>query len=605
MKNVVVYLFVSLCLLLNACEYETGENFIEVKKPSDKPVQMKIELSMDNVGEELFIYEPVPIGYRIEVEGHPFLKCNFSIGTVKVESNDPTGNIYLAGENLPDGDYTLTCEIYVRSGSGSIADQVGGEAYLGTYSWPVHIVINERPEQSFSGHLNSDGYLEFTWKKPAVSPTAFAYYKLTDVTGKEIIIEDLNQESYVCKSYVGQLGYYSLKAYFKNPQRTPWDMGLGYMDEQDVHFTVDFPALDSMRISWNNPYKSVAKVNYQNEWVAEEWSDNSITLPYTSFGNSVQAEVSFLPFDKADRTEWSTYYPSLDNRLLNMGVLVYPGGNTPNYGYNPVDNALYVSSYGEVTSWELPACVKNSLFSSPSYENVGNYAISVHSTRMAAQHVYEIEIFEEKKMQEWKTATVEYPASFCGKPTLTDDGKLVAFISESQAVKGIVYDAATIRKEKEFMLPKDVWHFNYGFATPDARFVYYENKNELNVGDLTDYQFRLLYKLPQGFTSWCVDPLHSERLFVAVDGKIRMYDCSAGFSVTRTFDYPGMNVCNIDPETGYLLLSAPERLLVIDPQNGKELFSMQKQFSTFVQLWGNCLCAGNSAVVSIEKYMKK
>lgn len=70
---------------------------------------------------------------------------------------------------FPSGTYTLDCEMFVRAGSGSIADQIGAEGAVGKKSWPVVVDYVLEVPGMFTSRTNEEGFFELTW--PQLAPT--------------------------------------------------------------------------------------------------------------------------------------------------------------------------------------------------------------------------------------------------------------------------------------------------------------------------------------------------------------------------------------------------------------------------------------------------
>lgn len=129
MNKSVVYLFVSVFFLFTSCEYQLGENFVEMEKlPSDS-----VTLSVDFYGlayyqaENAYVIEhsgsaacevyPLP-GFKVE-------KLVVRLGEMEWESDEARCDFMLDVDRIPNGSYELSCEIFSRTNSGTVAGQVG------------------------------------------------------------------------------------------------------------------------------------------------------------------------------------------------------------------------------------------------------------------------------------------------------------------------------------------------------------------------------------------------------------------------------------------------------------------------------------------------
>lgn len=606
MKRRVVYLFLSLFILLAGCEYETGENLVELEVPSADDVHAEIELWGVPVGEQIYIEGSTSIAYSIRVPGYRFLKCEFEIDDQKWEMEGASGDFYVNTDHLSNGMHELSCRIYLKTNSGSLLDQANGEAFIGEKTWPVKVFVRETGDIPLAYRVNEEGYIELSWETEEDLRAQFDHYRI--VYSKphysyERKIGSFDSRTFVDRGYVGEACTYEVFIYFKDESIRPYSLGKTELKAVDPQVKIEHLALDKVRLSWNNPYRSVASVYYKDKLIVDNVPNgSSVDIPIAGFSDVSQwIELRFKAFDVVDR--WMDYTYVVE-RGLELGVPVTPNGNWPRYGYNLQEDRLYVSSYNEVTSWRLPDCSQVAQFNSTQQPNVEAYAFSVYDTRMAALHAWGIEIFENSSMKQATLLSVEHPVSFTGRMALTKDGKLITFLNEDTKLTGIVYDVSTAKEERRFALPEGLGSVTETYVTPDAKYMYYEYKGELSVAGFDNYQCHPIGKLSAPFTSWCLDLLHSERLFVSDGNKVTMYDCSNNFSALRTFSYPELEVRNVDPKTGYLLLANRERFVILNPQIGDELLSGNVDTS-YLWLYGNTLCAGNGYALNLDNYIQK
>ena len=136
-----------LLLILAGCEASLHENFVDIERPDKTP--LGINLNAFAEGENIIIYqENIPIYYSFETSGREVLKAEFTLGDLLFESHGKSGELWFSPNQLPNGNYTLTCNLYVATNTGSIADQAGMEAYGGTMSWKVTVAYEKEPTET-------------------------------------------------------------------------------------------------------------------------------------------------------------------------------------------------------------------------------------------------------------------------------------------------------------------------------------------------------------------------------------------------------------------------------------------------------------------------
>lgn len=600
-KNVSCLLYIFI-LLFTGCEYQVGDNFIDVEKPAGE-IEMSVELTADNDGQKIVISEEsTTIKYNLNTSGHKLVVCIFSMGEKQWIEKVASGVFVINKGEVPVGNYTLKCDIYVSSGSGSIADQTGMENYLGTYSWPVEVITYEEPAYSLTYKTNADGYLELSWEKPLLNESIFDYYRVIG-SSLDVKITDRDQLSYICKSHIGQSTDYQVSVYFKNG-RTPWLLGYANLPMQYPEITYDSSDPDSLQINIIRPYKSVMNIEYDRKLLVSEYAADFIRVPYAAFGASnPEMVVEVLPWDKADRV-FGANIQKYESVQASSGILIAPEQNWARYGYNVQEDIMYVSSYGEITNWLWPDIIRYKEYKGPDGNNVNNYALSMYNSRMAAAHNQTIDVLESKEMQHVRTIKLENPYSFVGAMTFTKDDKLVCLVSSlNQTV--LVYRMSDGALENSFEFSEYLNAYNASFSS-DGRYLCCENSDRsgFTMVILENNRPVSMKKMDLSYSGLCMNPLNPEQLIVSTNGKIQVYNCR-DLSLVHSLDYPGMLVSNVDPKTGFLLLRGSGNVKVVDMKTNTVLYTKEVSSFSECKLYGNVLLSNTGYALHIEKYLKK
>lgn len=603
-RNLFYMLFIFLPLLMG-CEYQLGENFIEVEKPAGE-IDMSIELNADNDGQKIVISEEnTMITYNLNISGHKLITCIFTLGNRQWTTESASGTFLINKGEFADGEYTLKCDLYAHTGSGSIADQIGQESYFGSNSWPVEVVTYNEPAYSLEHKINADGYLELSWKKPLLNESAFDYYRVYG-GGLDIKITDRNQLSYVCKSYIGQMANYQVSVCFKN-NGSSWMVGFVNMEVHSPEITYDDSDPDSLQINIKRTYKSVMNIEYNGMLLAGEYNGDFVRLPYTDFGApNLDLTLGVIPFDKADRIEGSTLR-TYNQVPASPGVCIAPLQNWARFGYNQQEDVLYVSSYGEITNWLLPDAIRYKEYKGSDGDNINQYAQSLYSSQMAARHDKTIDLLDGKNMQRVRTITLDHStfASFAGGMAFTKEGKLICLVDDFQNASGRVYRASDGVLESTFSFPEYTNVHTSAFSA-DGRYLGYDqgDKSGLTVITLENNQIASTKKLDRSFSTWCMNPCDAGQLIVSSEGKIYLYNCS-DLSLVSTLDYQGMIAGNVDPKTGYLLLRGEQNIQVVDLKTNTLLYTKRVASYSECKLYGNMLISNNGFALNIEKHLKR
>ena len=246
MKATLTYCISLLLLILTSCESPLHDNYIDITKPADIPIG--IDLNAYAEGDNIIIYqENIAIHYAFDTGGREVVKAEFTLGDLKRETQGNSGDIGFAAYELPNGSYTLTCNLYVATNSGSLADQVGAELYGGTKSWNVTVAYEKEPEKipEMETCINDEGYLELTWEKPYFKYRKFLNYTVYKRGGLIATIEDANLTSIIDKSHVLDNGnWYTVKANFADD--SSWYVGTKSLPNKDITLeqTEDISSID-------------------------------------------------------------------------------------------------------------------------------------------------------------------------------------------------------------------------------------------------------------------------------------------------------------------------------------------------------------------------
>jgi len=573
-------------MLLSSCEYKIHENFIDLEKPSDE-VMMGIELNVENEGETIVLQQGnMFIQYNLVASGYKPIGCIFRIADNIIEIEGGSGSFSLDSYALSEGDYTLTCEMYLYTGSGSIAEQVGYESYMGKHEWQIKVLNPNNPERRLTQKMNNEGYLELSWEKPPVDLSSFDYYKIITYNS-EVILRDVNQVSYVFNTYIGTSERVQVYAYFKNGTQE-WFCGHLDLEWEELDLKINYDRKDYITITWSNPYHTVMSIKGDDGLLVDKSAERTLHIPYTTFG----ALPGYLIFtlEAAKPEDW------VENMRMEVGMgvdrspgtLLSPSQNWARVGYNLLLDQLYVSSYNEVASWALPSLKPTGKEGKVPY-HVSDYGVSLSSDKVVVRQDAEIYILDGKELSTIKIIKIETDLAIDGEPVLTTDNKLLLMLSAYNSMRLHVYNVETGNLETSFDIPVKNKVDSRSFIDPNGKYIYFVyDAGQIGVLSLDNYRVTGQQIISAVYESWCVNPSRPEQLFVCNGGVLTQYDSQSGQKV-GDWNIPNVEAGNVDPKSGLLLLYSREKIVVFDPKRGQQIYTMPVANWSPYWLFGNTL----------------
>ncbi len=126
---------ISVCMLWNSCIFSLTELYENpvVKHPTPSGISVvKLDLEADTV----FAYASRTIAFQFESDNQAIQGAKLLIDDVTVDSvESDRGTISFNNWYVSNGIHKLTLQIFTASGTGSIADKLGGESYVLTRNW--------------------------------------------------------------------------------------------------------------------------------------------------------------------------------------------------------------------------------------------------------------------------------------------------------------------------------------------------------------------------------------------------------------------------------------------------------------------------------------
>lgn len=257
-----------ICLLIflwiYSCEYDEDSVYInEIVPPED---DFKVEINLFNIkpNSTIFIYQYTEISFVIDTKGHDLLNQEITIDADVYIDDDNIIRLYPLNDNSVK---KLVFDIELKTNTGSIADKLGLEKYVGRYEYNVKFVkLEEDFDINFRGGISDEGYLQLQWDEPVLDNATVQKYELTFFNyitweNETFIITDPKQISFIDESYVWGHRTYQLSVHYKNRD-------VDYKSWKESYFTPPY-------------YGSEGLTKFSYQYIDHEWMN--VSWEYTGY----------------------------------------------------------------------------------------------------------------------------------------------------------------------------------------------------------------------------------------------------------------------------------------------------------------------------------
>lgn len=277
-----------LTTFLVSCEFDNDDkNFNHVVPPPDE-IPVGIDLAGVKEGETIYIYTKTYLTYSLNTSGKSLLSKEFYLDDVNILSDKDSdlNSVYIdPGTIYADEDHTLTLKIAIKSGSGSLADHLNAEGYLGEMKFKVKYVKADM-KLGVKQRQNANKHLELYWEKPPleqVKVKGYTIYQSSDVNNiseeqKVAEINDPNVTSFADPTYVYGYRNYHIIVHFEGDKIEPWN----------EYVKAEYKPIEKLETSRPEPRKM--KIGFNNEntfpckYVVKYYSGDNDDTPYPISG---------------------------------------------------------------------------------------------------------------------------------------------------------------------------------------------------------------------------------------------------------------------------------------------------------------------------------
>ena len=607
-------------VFLTGCEYVLKEeNVLNIEKPGELH---RIDLSILPEADTIFISEKQVFDYAINTYGLKFKKVEFRVDEhLYWEMTSKSGSFTLDPMYLLNGVYKLSMKVYTNSGTGSLADKLGGEGFWAQRIWtvkiskqttggiitPVDSTIDNSPTipiRNVKSEIIAGGYLKFSW--PKVNRKDFYCYRIYwNKTPTDIVHYKANDTTYIDSTYFGgpktfRVDYSRLHDYLD-----VYGESISLNDAYPV-ISVTGKGLDSVTIHWT---KSKYRVRYEvkdetstSVVVFKSETDTRFTLAAPPFGSLASYTLYVTP--RYMQTLELLYYKQ-SYASYNLGTEIL--SNHPVFACNPTEKVAYAVNYDAINCYTLPDMTLYKKVSVPRLSDQGLFACPTNSSKVAALSSEYIYVFNNKSLT--NPVKIPYPCWTVNINYLCLTNNDIVGVATSTAYDMYrVTDQTLLATIPITDSPKYSPWCSSG-ASSDGKYFAVVTLNGIHLYKIENTVVTEVYSDKRPYFSVLFDPTHPERFYVTLQksNEIEMRS-SADFSLIKTYVLPGnYNILqNLDPETGYLLLTNYESNYLYDLLNEKIVFNMANDKNSDFNprfYYGN-IFSSNGRYLNIVKYIK-
>jgi hypothetical protein len=574
LKN--IFFISAILLLFTSCEYElSGEFNRDIAKPvPTHPFSLDLNPKTDTV----YIVGNMSLNYNFNNDNLNIINIKFELNGKTINDNITahSGTIQINGKDLTTGEYKLKATLITHSGTNSIADGLGAEGYIATKEWTVivdHPYITDIPKPVFS--KTADGFLKISWEKCNVR--SFQYYSLGTPSNRKFKIYDRNTTSFVDSLYIPngmQMADISF-TYYSEYGMLGTNQAVTTIAESLPDIKFEKKGVDSVRIYWKR-----ATYNVRYELFTDNHYAYKPTVPlfknYTD--SSVIVEQSGFEWINYKLKISSFIQPPGETVLTRTGnSAVFYQGRSFNYGlnelaYNFMDKILYLSANTSTYRHNIEKM---------SYDkyivcNLGTYKNScpTNSGKVAIITPTDISIYSDKEL------STKVSMSFQRKPDyfILCDNDIVVMSSSTNGLEYVNVAENRILSSKLLDSYSSANTWSCTSTTIDARYSCVVSTTGVSVFEFANSQLTTKYTDTHAYRSCLFDKTNPYLIVLTSSGSSELEIRNiTDFSLVKTIQMIANNIvlCNIDPETGYLLATDFTRVYFINIQTGKTVYSMR------------------------------
>lgn len=382
------YLFPVFLILLFftlSCEYNLKDEYYKDTKRVDSA---NIQILLDPQANVYFLAGINLYNFEVLTSGLTLYQVKVYVDTTEIQVSplEELNYFTLDCRNYTNGSHTLTVEVITNSNSGSLADLVGAEGFIYSYSWQLIVDSSPPSAVQISKIYDAGGILKIEWSRYN-QPNFWKYEILksapnivgTLTTTSLAYIEDPAQNFFYDSSFVGGTADYFVRVL--TPMYQVSTSNILTFNDGLPDFKVEWIKDNNVKISWNRCNYDAAFSSYtikagnSDQLTINNINQTSVMADYGILGkkinynlrvNSIRSNITGrvyptviheigIPFMKFDQILKNSVNNDIlvanKNKLYRYNTVsghtedsTTVSNNNPVYIYSPADDVLLLDS---------------------------------------------------------------------------------------------------------------------------------------------------------------------------------------------------------------------------------------------------------------------
>ncbi len=549
---------------LQSCIYETNlVTEVNIQKPN---TFQRMDISLSSTEDSIIIFDQTKFNFNVNT-----YNLNFNVAVLKYLNVEQTfdqssGSFTIIPDVTNENWFDLTIDFYAFTGSGSIADKLKVENYVGTKTWKVRFFNLKTFDYHFQSHVNSDSLLEVFWVKPTVAPSTIGVvYKgistklnATRISGDTLFYAD--------NKYCGEPMVYNLKVSVNSSEQIGFDTQVNYPYPELKFTPIGF---DSCLVSWTqSPIKRYCKLSDKYAGFGNSYKD--LTLPGVSISYNLWTyPPDYTPTSSYSAYIWTTYVSGVkadykwaysnvkDKFVLSKAMNKYPGLIWSDYTLPPYERSA--DGYGY------------------EYTVVGNNA----GTYFAGILFSVLHIFDENLNDIRQVTIGSKPETDSYYYLQVTDNGCFTYLNDNREFT--IYNIGSDPTWEKFTFkPNYIDSTNISYAmgmtslTADGHYAAVCGEQNFYIYDVSDHQHAtVVFSTPRSNAySVLANRLNKDELIVTSNDKIEVRSCP-DFQLKKQLvlnEMGNFNIMNVDSYSNILLVSSSTYYHFINLENMTEIF---------------------------------